>query len=764
MPLLLLSLLVLLWAPDASAKTVAKSKPEKGKKDKNLLQEKVSLKPNVEKRLKLNIPRRYENHSLHVEWLPNALSTAPVALLASVNYFEPEQKKAGGEGADNNRKVGNWTIPNGTVPDTTTHPGWKKPEIRFKGHADPAGKTEYVCSPEKPCFDAQRADAASFFRSPGYAFLRMHEGRARWMEILVMYRPGADETNPLAGEVSVRASREKECGSRRLAGEPLTTCGGGKCEEGACKCPTDLFGRFCQTKSPRLSSRIGERIVLKAGWVYRTHYHIGRDSYLQFVAEAANAKDMDGVTVVVKKEYNRCSDDTVTRDDSRMPTLRDRGCFAVNVKGKSPKRRFLASDLELSNGDAWLIGVHATKEHAAIDVKITPCDARGRRCVNGGPSSNQTGRGGRKGNSQAFAFLILPICLSILCLAAAVICVLLYVDRRHGFVTGPDRLTPKELALMCPEFVYGADDDDDGAGGGAGATSGEQDTRAERDEDNVCSICLCEFEQGDALRQLQCNHRYHCECVDPWLTQANASCPTCRQAARVPELSEKRYLRALAKHILVPLLRIPQQNRNRNRLRAAFFFRRRGRREEEDDVEEPRAAGQPDSGVDDRSPSSTEEDGISPPPPAAVVTGALLPTRATPPAKFPDRHRRRSSAHSLAATASASPSGRRSFERVQVTTSWRRGAEEAGSAPDLRVRPRVRDMFGARHRSDAHAVYGRSRDNSTLSGASGMTDTSFVTAPLHFEAALLASHGILPPRVLARPVAVDVEGAEGEGT
>lgn len=50
------------------------------------------------------------------------------------------------------------------------------------------------------------------------------------------------------------------------------------------------------------------------------------------------------------------------------------------------------------------------------------------------------------------------------------ICVLLYVDRDQGFVTGLDRLTPKELALMRPEFIYRADDGEGGdppAGGGA---------------------------------------------------------------------------------------------------------------------------------------------------------------------------------------------------------------------------------------------------------------------------------------------------------
>lgn len=48
-------------------------------------------------------------------------------------------------------------------------------------------------------------------------------------------------------------------------------------------------------------------------------------------------------------------------------------------------------------------------------------------------------------------------------------------------------------------------------------------------EDNTekCTICLCEFEDGEDVRRLPCMHLFHVQCVDQWLT-SNKRCPICR--------------------------------------------------------------------------------------------------------------------------------------------------------------------------------------------------------------------------------------------
>lgn len=41
-----------------------------------------------------------------------------------------------------------------------------------------------------------------------------------------------------------------------------------------------------------------------------------------------------------------------------------------------------------------------------------------------------------------------------------------------------------------------------------------------------CAVCLCEFEDGELLRRLPCNHHFHKRCVDQWLGRSK-KCPLC---------------------------------------------------------------------------------------------------------------------------------------------------------------------------------------------------------------------------------------------
>lgn len=47
--------------------------------------------------------------------------------------------------------------------------------------------------------------------------------------------------------------------------------------------------------------------------------------------------------------------------------------------------------------------------------------------------------------------------------------------------------------------------------------------------DDECAICLYEFDDGDELRHLYCNHCFHRNCVDRWLVK-NPFCPKCKRA------------------------------------------------------------------------------------------------------------------------------------------------------------------------------------------------------------------------------------------
>ncbi|KAL2891384.1 Receptor homology region,transmembrane domain- and RING domain-containing protein 1 [Ceratocystis lukuohia] len=51
------------------------------------------------------------------------------------------------------------------------------------------------------------------------------------------------------------------------------------------------------------------------------------------------------------------------------------------------------------------------------------------------------------------------------------------------------------------------------------------------DDDNDhlgCSICTDDFQVGEDVRVLPCDHKFHPACVDPWLLNVSGTCPLCR--------------------------------------------------------------------------------------------------------------------------------------------------------------------------------------------------------------------------------------------
>ena len=58
-----------------------------------------------------------------------------------------------------------------------------------------------------------------------------------------------------------------------------------------------------------------------------------------------------------------------------------------------------------------------------------------------------------------------------------------------------------------------------------------QQSESDGDDDNTpqCSVCICDYEEGEVLRQLPCLHVFHQSCIDQWMT-GHSSCPNCRRA------------------------------------------------------------------------------------------------------------------------------------------------------------------------------------------------------------------------------------------
>ena len=49
----------------------------------------------------------------------------------------------------------------------------------------------------------------------------------------------------------------------------------------------------------------------------------------------------------------------------------------------------------------------------------------------------------------------------------------------------------------------------------------------DKEEEEICSICLIFFKNGDQISRLNCGHLFHTNCVNKWISNKK-NCPLCR--------------------------------------------------------------------------------------------------------------------------------------------------------------------------------------------------------------------------------------------
>ncbi|SLM38144.1 Zinc finger, RING/FYVE/PHD-type [Lasallia pustulata] len=73
-----------------------------------------------------------------------------------------------------------------------------------------------------------------------------------------------------------------------------------------------------------------------------------------------------------------------------------------------------------------------------------------------------------------------------------------------------------------------------GAIGAAEPSKADGGEEHRTDNGLACSVCTDDFIKGQDIRVLPCNHKFHPECIDPWLLNVSGTCPLCRVDLRDP--------------------------------------------------------------------------------------------------------------------------------------------------------------------------------------------------------------------------------------
>ncbi|CAI8598442.1 unnamed protein product [Vicia faba] len=135
----------------------------------------------------------------------------------------------------------------------------------------------------------------------------------------------------------------------------------------------------------------------------------------------------------------------------------------------------------------------------------------------------------------AFDVAIVVICVTVACLIGIAVCcflpcilaILYAVTDQEGATKEEIDLLPKYKFRIIKELKKEGDAQESSRGVMTECESGSASEHIIALEDAECCICLSAYDDEAELRELPCNHHFHCTCIDKWLL-INATCPLCK--------------------------------------------------------------------------------------------------------------------------------------------------------------------------------------------------------------------------------------------
>eukprot|EP00177_Eucheuma_denticulatum_P000338 GFKZ01000581.1.p1 GENE.GFKZ01000581.1~~GFKZ01000581.1.p1 ORF type:complete len:683 (+),score=51.42 GFKZ01000581.1:155-2050(+) len=427
---------------------------------------------------------------------------------------------------------------------------------------------DYDCNATFPCFkNFSLVDAESFYTRSTRASLvhRLPPASTSptYYATLLNYDRTPPDATPSAsptinGELRMTFSVNRTCPG--YIGETKDQCfGSGECVPDGCDCDPKVGGRVCEADVFTEKNDIPTVPQPADGWTvppygngtvievqgFQTKYFVWNNSQMGHVGVRFFFRVIEGDRLNVRVMARRMT------SKPRNQILDEPPLLPTEFDSKDSCKPFPGGrDL------AFVCLVELSKESEnQVTLAIVSDSAKAQRSTRSVVSFRSETCGGALSGRRSctigvFPWLVVPLSVVIISITGLATLIMLWLDRRHGFTDPVDRLSEKELDRMYPKRKFGDRD---------------SDLQSEEEE---CLICLSPFERGEFVRQLQCKHMYHSDCLDPWLIQNNASCPTCRADVRLDHLSDKRYLRKIVTVFLWPIVLVRRVRERRTERRS----------------------------------------------------------------------------------------------------------------------------------------------------------------------------------------------------